>query len=236
MKPALTIIDGIYALERGAFHFGNAFRKDIIIASPDIIAADMVAATTIGFDPQSIVHIADYGNRHHRSMNLSDCDIRGEKLENHIKPLKWDWGWTKDNTGPSIFEKFGVTGVAVPKYDETLCSGCSPFANMVNILALSAFKGQPLPKVEILNGKKMQARPGYDKTILIGQCIIKANESNENIRKAIRVRGCPPDPRDVMAAMREACLDINELAYWGYLKQQGEKYDGQDGYFWNFYQ
>ena len=168
MKPSLTIVDGIYALERGALHFGNAFRKDIIIASRDILAADMVAAKTMGFNPQDIIHFVEYGKRHNKSLDLNDYAIKGAVLENHVKPLKWDWGWTKDNTGPSIFEKFGISGTAVPKYDETLCSGCSPFANMVNILVLSAFQGQPLPRVEILNGKKMQARPGYDKTVLIG--------------------------------------------------------------------
>jgi uncharacterized protein (DUF362 family)/Ni,Fe-hydrogenase III small subunit len=236
VKPALTVVDGIYALERGAFHFGNAFRKDIIVASCDMLPADMVAAKTMGFDPQDVIHFTEYTKRHHTSLNLGDYEIRGERIEDHIKPLKWDWGWTKDNTGPSIFEKFGVTGAAVPKYDETLCSGCSPFANMVNILVLSAFKGQPLPRVEILNGKKMQARPGYEKTVLIGQCIIKANEGNVNIRSAVKVRGCPPEPQDVMAALKEAGLDINELAYWGYLKQQGEKYDNQDGYSWALYQ
>ena len=235
VKPALTIVDGIYALERGALHFGNAFRKDVIIASCDILAADMVAAKTIGFDPQDIVHFIEYGKRHNKSLNLGDYDVRGEAPADHVKPLKWDWGWTKDNTGPSVFEKFGVTGIAVPKYDETLCSGCSPFANMVNILVLSAFKGQPLPRVEILNGKKMQARPGYDKTVLLGNCIIKANKENINIRKAIKVTGCPPNPTDVIAALRAAELDINEPVYWGYLREQGEKYDNQDGYSWDFY-
>jgi len=235
VKPALTIVDGIYALERGALHFGNAFRKDVIIASRDILAADMVAAKTMGFDPQDIVHFVEYGKRHNKSLNLGDYEVVGEALADHVKPLKWDWGWTKDNTGPSIFEKFGVTGIAVPKYDETLCSGCSPFANMVNILVLSAFKGQPLPVVEILNGKKIQARPGYDKTVLIGNCIIKANKNNVNIRKAIKVPGCPPDADDVIAALKDAELDINETVYWGYLRQQGEKYDNQDGYSWDFY-
>ena len=235
VKPALTIVDGIYALERGALHFGNAFRKDVIIASRDILAADMVAAKTMGFDPQDIVHFIEYGKRNNKSLNLGDYEVVGEALADHVKPLKWDWGWTKDNTGPSIFEKFGVSGTAVPKYDETLCSGCSPFANMVNILVLSAFKGQPLPRVEILNGKKMQARPGYDKTVLLGNCIIKANKENINIRKSIKVTGCPPNPTDVIAALREAELDINERAYWGYLRQQGEKYDNQDGYSWDFY-
>ena len=192
IKPALTIVDGIYALERGPLHFGNAFRKGVIVAARDA-------------------------------------------LENHIKALKWDWGWAKDNTGPSIFEKFGVTGVTLPKYDETLCSGCTPLANMVNILVLSAFTGQPLPKIEILNGKKMQARSGYDSTVLIGDCIIKANKENVHIRKAIRVAGCPPDTKEVIDALKEAELHIDELAYWGYLKQQGEKYDNQEGYSWDFY-
>jgi uncharacterized protein (DUF362 family)/Ni,Fe-hydrogenase III small subunit len=235
VKPALTIVDGIYALERGALHFGNAFRKDVIIASRDILAADMIAAKTIGFDPQDILHFVEYGKRHNKSLNLDDYEVVGEALADHVKPLKWDWGWTKDNTGPSVFEKFGVTGIAVPKYDETLCSGCSPFANMVNILVLSAFKGQPLPMVEILNGKKMQARPGYDKTVFLGNCIIKANKENINIRKSIKVTGCPPNPTDVIAALRDAGIDINEPAYWGYLRQQGEKYDNQDGYSWDFY-
>jgi len=124
----------------------------------------------------------------------------------------------------------------VPKYDETLCSGCSLFANMVNILVLSAFKGRPLPKVEILNGKKMQARLGYDKTVLIGDCITRANRENANIRQAIKVGGCPPEPQDVIAALKEAGLDIHEQTYWGYLKQQGEKYDHKDGYSRDFYQ
>ena len=235
VKPSLTIVDGIYALERGALHFGNAFRKDIIIASRDILAADMVAAKTIGFNPEDIPHFVAYGTRHNKSLTLSDYEIRGEAWENHVKPLKWDWGWTKDNTGPSVFEKFGVTGTAVPKYDETLCSGCSPFANMVNILVLSAFKGEPLPNVEVLNGKKMQARPGYENTILIGNCIIAANKENENIRKAINVTGCPPSPDDVIAALKETGINIHEGTYWTYLKQQSEKYDNQVAYSWDFY-
>jgi uncharacterized protein (DUF362 family)/Ni,Fe-hydrogenase III small subunit len=235
VKPALTIVDGIYALERGPLHFGNAFRKGVIVASRDALGADMVAAKTIGYDPQDIVHFAEYAKRHGKSLDLKDYEMRGDALENHIKALKWDWGWAKDNTGPSIFEKFGVTGVALPKYDETLCSGCTPLANMVNILVLSAFTGQPLPKIEILNGKKMQARSGYASTVLIGDCIIKANKENVHIRKAIRVAGCPPDTKEVIDALKEAELHIDELAYWGYLKQQGEKYDNQEGYSWDFY-
>ncbi|RJP91604.1 MAG: DUF362 domain-containing protein [Desulfobacteraceae bacterium] len=230
VQPKLTIVDGIYALEKGALHFGNAYRKEVIIASTDILGADLAAAQTIGYGSEDIAHFQHYAKRHGKSLSLADYEITGEALSDHVKPLKWDWTWTKDNTGPGIFEKLGVTGVALPKYDETLCSGCSPIANMSNILALSAFKGQPLPKVEILNGKKMKGRPGYDKTVLLGNCIIKANEDNPDITGAIPVKGCPPSESDVTEALKSVGLDVNILAYHGYMKQQSEKYNGKDGY------
>lgn len=236
VRPRLTLVDGLYALEKGALHFGSAYRKNLIIASTDILGADLAAARTIGYGPEDIAHFRHYAARHGKSLNLEDYELTGELVTNHVKPLKWDWAWTKDNTGPGIFDKLGITGAALPKYDETLCSGCSPIANMSNILVLSAFKGQPLPKVEILNGKKMQARPGYDKTVLLGNCIIKANKDNPNIREAVPVKGCPPSEDDMTAALMSVGLGVNVLAYHGYMKQQSEKYDGKEGYDRGLYQ
>ena len=236
VAPALTLIDGIYALEKGALHFGNAYRKNLIIGSTDILAADLAGAKLMGYDGTDILHFGHYAGRHGKSVSLADYDIAGERLEDHILPLKWDWSWTADNTGPAVFQKFGITGTALPKYDETLCSGCSPIANMSNLLVLSAFKGQPLPKVEILNGKKMQARPGYDKSVLLGNCMIRANEGNANIKEAIEVKGCPPAEEDVVAALKAVGLDVNVSVYHDYLTQQGHKYDGKKGYEPDFFQ
>lgn len=236
VKPHLTIVDGIYALEKGALHYGTAYRKNVIIASRDPLAADLVAAKTIGYNAGDIKHFAHYAGRNGNSLALEDYEVRGEKLEDNVKPLKWDWVWTEDNTGPGIFQKMGITGPGLPKYDETLCSGCSPVANMVNILVLSAHKGEPLPKVEVLNGKKMQGRPGYDKTVLLGNCIIKANKNNSNINESIEVAGCPPGSVDMVAALKSAGLEVNEMAYLGYQKQQSEKYNGKEGYDRQFFQ
>lgn len=230
IKPSLTIIDGIYALEKGALHFGNAYRKDIIIASKDILAADLMGAKIVGYGAEQIEHFHHYSKRTGQSLSLDNYEIKGENIEEHIQPLEWDWDWTEDNTGPSIFAKLGVTGVALPKYDETLCSGCSPISNMSNLLVLSAFKGKPLPRVEILNGKKMQARPGYDKTILLGKCIIKANQENEHINTAVKVKGCPPAEKDVVSAMESVGLKVNPAVYYDYMKKQSEKYSGKEGF------
>ncbi|MFZ5572528.1 MAG: DUF362 domain-containing protein [Thermodesulfobacteriota bacterium] len=235
VKPSLTVVDGIYALERGALHFGTAFRKDILIASTDVMGADLLSAHTIGYRGGDIAHFGHYARRHGKSLAIGDYTVVGENPADHVKPLKWDWTWTDDNTGPGVFQKMGITGVALPKYDDSLCSGCSPIANLSNILVLSAFKGNPLPKVEILNGKKMQARPGYEKTVLLGNCIIKANRENPNIREAVEVKGCPPAEEDVVSALKSTGLDVNILAYHGYMKQQAEKYEGKELYEKRFY-
>jgi hypothetical protein len=100
---------------------------------------------------------------------------------------------------------------------------------------LSAFKGQPLPSVEILNGKKMQARPGYEKTVLLGNCMIRANKDSDTITCAVPVKGCPPSEDDVVTTLKSVGLDVNILAYYGYMKQQSEKYNGKEGYDSAFY-
>lgn len=230
VKPALTVIDGIYALEKGALHFGKAYRKDLIIASTDGLAADLVGARIMGYAGEDIDHLRHYAGRHQRSLQLSDLDVRGASVDEHIQPLKWDWTWDEDNTMPGAFKKMGVSGVALPKYDDSLCSGCSPIANMSNILVISAFKGAPLPEVEILNGKKMRARPGYAKTVLMGNCMIKANQDNPNINEAVEVKGCPPSEADVVDALKAVGLDVNVQAYHGYMQQQRDKYAGKADY------
>jgi len=230
VKPSLTLIDGIYALERGALHFGNAYRKDLIIASTNILGADLAGAAVMGYAGEQIDHFRHYAARHGKSLFIADYRLAGERLEDHVQPLKWDWAWTRDNTGPGVFEKMGITGTALPKYDETLCSGCSPLANMINLLVLSAFKGEPLPSIEVLNGKKMAPRPGYGKTVLLGNCMIKANRHHENINNAVPVAGCPPVETDVVSALKSAGLDVNPQVYQDYMNQQSGKYAGREGF------
>lgn len=228
VKPALTLVDGIYALEKGALHFGNAYRKNLIVGTTDGLAADLAGAALMGYAGTDIDHFGHYADRHRQSLDINDYDVRGEAIGDHVQSLKWDWTWDADNTMPGAFKKMGVSGVALPKYDDSLCSGCSPIANMSNILVISAFKGEPLPRVEILNGKKMTARPGYDQTVLMGNCMIKANKDNPNVASAVAVKGCPPSEDDVVDALKSVGLDVNVLAYHGYMKQQAEKYAGKD--------
>ncbi len=230
LTPALTIEDGIYVLEKGPIHTGNAYRADLIVVSTDIFAADVVATTLLGIDPAEIGHLSHFAKRNGRSLDYHDFVVKGEDIQAVKKPVKWDWNWNEDNTGPTIFARMGITGVAIPKYDETLCTGCSPIVNMSNIFIISANKGKPFGNFEVLSGKRMQARPGYDKTLLLGNCIIAANKGNKNIKQAVELRGCPPSVEDLKKALTGLGVEFIEGAYDYYLNQLATKYDGKEGY------
>ena len=230
LTPHLVVEDGIYVLEKGPSFTGNAYRADLLSVSTDIFAADVVTTALIGLDPAEIGHLSFYAKRHNRSLNYRDYEIKGGDLEALKKPIKWDWGWNEANTGPTVFDRMGITGVAVPKYDDTLCTGCSPIVNMCNIFIISANKGKPFCNFEVLSGKRMKARPGYDKTLLLGNCIIAANKGNANIKEATELKGCPPSVEDLKKVLTSLGVEYIDGAYDYYLNQLATKYDGKEGY------
>jgi uncharacterized protein (DUF362 family) len=238
--PNLVVIDGIYILEKGPIHTGKAHRANVIVASTDMLAADIVGTKVMGIDPADIDHLRLYAERNGRSLKIEDYDIVGEKLDDVKKPVKWDWSWNESNTGPTVFDRMGISGVSVPKYDATLCTGCSPVVNMTNIFIISAkmqAKGNdaPFANFEVLSGKKMQARPGYDKTLLIGNCIIKANKDNPNINEAVEIKGCPPPIENLKKGLSACGVEFVEGAYDYYLNELATKYDGKEEYDESFY-
>ena len=240
LDPDLVVIDGIYVLEKGPIHTGNAYRQNLIVASTSMFAADVVGTNLMGINPADIGHLTAYAQRNELTCNLGDINIVGEKLDAVKKAVKWDWAWNEANTGPSVFERMGISGVSVPKYDATLCTGCSPIVNMSNIFIISAKmaageKAEPFSNFEILSGKKMLARKDHDKTILLGNCIIKANKDNPNIKEAVEVKGCPPPVESLKEALTFCGVNFTDGAYDYYLNQLSTKYDGKPEYDKSFY-
>jgi len=99
-------------------------------------------------------------------------------------------------------------------------------ANMSNILVLSAHKGQPLPKSRGAQRQEDEARPGYDRTVMLGNCIIKREHGERQHQEPVEVTAVRPDA-DVVAALKSAGLEVNEAGLPRYAKQQSEKYNGR---------
>lgn len=224
LAPALTVIDGIYAMERGPVVNGTAHRTDLIIASRDMFAADVTGTRVLGMDPAEIGHLAEHARRHGLALDGSGIEVVGERVEEVVKPLKWDWGWLEDNSGPTAFGRMGIKGVYYPKYDNSICSGCSFLNNMILILLLGAYTGEPFKNIEFLSGKTARSQGGYDKTFLFGNCIIRENRGNTHIREAVPIKGCPPRAADIVQILNEHGINADFNHYILYRESLAKRY------------
>ena len=161
LKPSLTVIDGTFGLEKGPYYLGTAYRMDLIIASKDPVSADILGTMLMEYEPDSIPHLSIYSKRRKRSLSPDSFTLVGINPEAVKKPLSNDFSWRDDNSGPLNWDKVGVSGIHVPKYDQTICTGCSANYNPLVILIASAYKGESFGNIEVLTGKKMTPSPDF---------------------------------------------------------------------------
>ncbi len=230
LPVALTIIDGLYTLEKGPGPTGKAFKKGLIIASSDPFACDLVGAAILGYPAKEVPHLTNYANSHGYSLELSDYEVIGESIEDHQKFVEHDFDWSEDNTGPSGFKKRGITGLAIRKYDSSLCTGCSVQYNPMLILISSAFKGLPFPNVEVVSGKQQLASKGFENSILFGKCACHLNKNNPNLKKAIPLWGCPPDLEKMVEKLAKEGLECDYNEYVRFRHYLFDRYKGKEGF------
>ncbi len=224
VKPKLTVLDGIYGLERGPFFLGTGYRLNAIVTSKDPLAVDMAGARILGFDPKEVPHIALYAQRHGRSSSLEDIPKHGTAISDLVHPLKWDFDWRHDNTGPRMWDKLGIAGISLPKYDQTLCTGCAALYNPLLMMLTSAHEGKPFDGIEVLTGKRMKPTKGFNTTILFGNCTIKANRKDGNINRVVFVRGCPPAMEEILGSLKKMGLKPDPESYTKFRKSLLQRY------------
>ncbi|QTA81874.1 DUF362 [Desulfonema limicola] len=212
MPPIFTLVDGIYSNERGPAYDGHMRRSNILIASSDILSADFIGAKVLGYEPADVPHLVHAAANHKRPLDLSDIEIVGEKIENVSCFHEFDYQYVQNEDNewmPKALAKNGIKGVSYRKYDLSMCTYCS-FLNGLILTAINmAWKGKPWDKVEILTGKTMKPTPGMNKTILMGKCMYKANKDHPDIKEMIPVKGCPPNPDDVVKALHQAGINAD---------------------------
>jgi hypothetical protein len=144
-------------------------------------------------------------------VDLSDVEIAGEKIENLASSRKYeyDFPYKADENGemPSALAKDGIQGLFYRKYDSSMCTYCSGLNGLILSSIRYAWKGEPWDKIEVLTGKMMKPTPGMKKTILLGKCIYQANKNNPDIQEMIPVKGCPPQPKNILKALHAAGIN-----------------------------
>lgn len=199
----LTIIDGIYSNERGPAFDGKARRTDLLVASWDVLSADFVGSTILGHSPDQVPHLAHAARFRSRPMDMTDINIQGLELESVASFHNHTFPYTEDNSLPLSMAKMGISGITYPKYDSSLCTYCSLLTGAVLASIAMSWKGSPWPNVEVLTGKLMKPTPGK-KSILVGKCLFEAHKKNPDLKDAIFVKTCPPDPGKIIEALNQS--------------------------------
>jgi uncharacterized protein (DUF362 family) len=209
MPPMFTLVDGIYTNERGPDVDGKARRSNLLVASSDVLSADLVGAKVLGIDPSQVPHLVHAASDLGRPIDLSDVEVFGERIEDVASHHEYHFPYNEDGTLPLAMEKMGIKGLAFYKYDLTPCTYCTGVMGATLMAIARAWKGEPFDDVEILTGKVMKAKPGKKKTILLGKCIYETNKDNPVIEEMIPIKGCPPPPKAIFKALRHVGIEVS---------------------------
>jgi len=215
LPPIFTLVDGIYSLERGPGFDGRMRRSNLLIASADILSADMVAAKILGYETDQVPHLRLAAHNQGRLIDGSDIKVVGESIEAVTSFHEHDFQYTvnKDCTLPVPMAKQGLKGIHYRKFDATLCTYCSALTGLVLTAIRYAWKGEPWDDIEVLLGKVMSPTKGMKKTILLGKCMYQRHKNNPDIQEMIAIKGCPPKPEDIVKALHQADIQADPALF-----------------------
>lgn len=198
IKPDLTVIDGIYAMEKGPTALGRAHRMNLLIAGRDVLSCDMVGATILGIEPSTVGYIQKYAETVGRTLELNSIDIKGESIEEVKKPLEWKLDYEEH------LEAANISGMSIQFPGNQFCTNCVVCADILVSAYCKDNLGVNLDSVELCFGAEVRAKKDSKKVILIGDCAIRANKGLDG---AIMVNGCPPKVVDSMVAVINNTLE-----------------------------
>jgi len=140
VKPHLTIMDGIVAMEGDGPALGNPRKLGITLVSQDAVALDAVATRVIGLKPNDIDTTRLAGERGLGAGNLRNLDIVGEsidevavsdfKLPMSVAGILTEWI-------PPFLSNFIMNQISSkPIIKEKLCTACSVCVNACPVNAI----------------------------------------------------------------------------------------------------
>jgi len=198
VKPKLTIIDGIYAMERGPTSLGIAHRMNLIIAGKDNLSCDIVGSTVLGIDSSSVEHLKEFALLTNRSLDINGIDMRGESIGDVTKKLQWETNFE------DIFRRAKISGISFQFPGKHYCTGCVCHTDALMAAFCKDNMGVKFDNIEICTGGEVTPRKDSKKVFLMGNCSTLANKE---LKDAVRVKGCPPKVAEMLMTLMNHTLD-----------------------------
>ena len=183
IRPSLTVIDGIYGLERGPDFLGTPRRMDLIIAGKDVFSCDIVGAMVMGIQPNEVEYLREFAFMTGRSVSLDGVEVIGEPIDQVAQ--KFEWRLSVED----VFRQARISGITIQEEGSSLCSGCAAILTALTAVFTKDSPDTVLDGVEVCVGKEVRPKEESNKVFLLGDCAVS---SNKDLKKAITINGCPP--------------------------------------------
>ena len=203
IRPSLTIIDGIYGLEKGPTNLGIPHRMNVVIAGSDLLATDIVGARVMGIDPNEVGHLREYAAMAGRSTGMDEIEVKGVPIDAVAQRLEWRLSFE------DVVRAAGITGISIQETGCRICSGCAAAGTALVAVLSKDLAGAAFDRLEVCAGREVRADPRSRSVYLLGDCAIAANRE---LAGAIRFKGCPPPIEDTVIAMVRLCLPAHRAA------------------------
>jgi uncharacterized protein (DUF362 family) len=217
IRPSLTIIDGIYGLERGPDFLGTPHRMDLIIAGKDVFSCDIVGAMVMGIEPNEVEYLREFASLTGRSVSLERIEVLGEPIDQVAQ--KFEWRLSVEE----VFRQAGIIGITIQEEGSSCCSGCSTILTALTAVFTKDNPNTVLDGVEICMGSQVRPKSDSKKVFLLGDC---AASANKDLKEAITINGCPPPIIDAAMAVVLKSLPRQKAArilMWRAAKNMGMK-------------
>jgi uncharacterized protein (DUF362 family)/Pyruvate/2-oxoacid:ferredoxin oxidoreductase delta subunit len=141
IKPQLTVMDGVVAMEGEGPASGSLREVGVILASQDTVALDAVATKIIGLEPADIYTTEYAAERRLGIGNLQDIKVVGERLEAvTVTDFKFPASATSALTrkAPGLLTRHLLSQLPVrPQIVESKCTGCFECESICPVSAIS---------------------------------------------------------------------------------------------------
>lgn len=133
IKPALSVVDGIVSMEGSGPRNGNPRSTGFMVISEDAVAADAVACSLVGIDPQKVLHLKYAGEMGYGIHKINQLEIVGDSLlDLKVKGFKQAPGSSiimKGFNHPFVARVLRDFFVPMPDIISQKCKGCSVCAD-----------------------------------------------------------------------------------------------------------
>ena len=152
IKPHLTIMDAIVAMEGEGPALGKLRKLGIVLASRDAVALDAVATSIVGFNPKHILTTQFCNNRDLGVGELDCIEVVGEKIVDvAISNFKAPQAITNlfISSIPGFLPRLLINQLAIrPRVTVKNCTGCVECENICPIGAITVINKKAVIKKE----------------------------------------------------------------------------------------